>query len=579
MAYTSTREKGQSDVTDDDDVDQSYLQPRKDRIIDEVRRYAHETFTQLHAFSRQETDELIQSAENIALNVKDIAGWEKFIDQGIDRQREAAHRLYHEEFMDTMLRAYNEKPRIISLKSIGEWDARFRRESVHYRQRSEFVRDTLPAYIENWQRVAKLRAELLKNPKVRKLSAADVPDLAKFQDEETFLNLHYNERSGLCAMMRAALTTGGSGMQEYYSKAKDMLQQAADDGAIAKGKVGTWLERIFESKADPALIQKFINGKGTLPLSTLIGRWKEAAEKFDTLQKKIDTGNRPHSFTFIAKKKFLDMHYESRLAYLREAEYRMRDRQISKVPPLLLDIRRELDARDWDSAAYLIKQARGSGLVGDDLRKLSSMEFFLRTQRKEHGAKEGKDHGDPEMELESLISELPAVVQQLFRSTAKRGESTMRCLKSLWYNREWCRQHGHLSDNKEEILRQRSREDTKRVVKEGHGKGYENNTLEYGKPAVREYRGEWAPQILHFNPGGEGPLLHVMEKEQGNHAFKYWSTLIPRGVDFSTHSYVLHSLLPRMMQCVRRIDEKKKQSLPKSNSTPALSTPSFSMGA
>ncbi len=557
MAYTSTQEKGQSDIGDDG-IDDSYLQGRKDRIVLEVRKYAYETFTQLHAFSRQETDELVQSAENISLNVRDIAGWEKFIDQGIDQQREAAHRLYHDEFMDTMLRAYNEKPRIISLKSIGEWDARFRRESVHYRQRSEFVHDTLPTYIENWQRVAKLRAELMKNAAYNNLTAADVPDLAKFQDEDTFLNLHYSERAGLCAMVRAALSTGGSPMKQYYDKARGMLQKAAYDGVIANGKVGTWLERIFESKADPALIQKFVTGKGSLPLSTLIGRWKIAADKFDTLQKQIDKGNQPHSFTFIAKKKFLDMHYESRLAYLREAEYRMRDRQISKVPPLLLDIRRELDSRDWDSAAYLIKQAQASDLSGDDRKKLSSMEFFLRTQRKEHGAKEGKDHGDPEIELQSLIKELPTVVQPLFSGAAKRGESTIRCLKSLWYNREWCRQHGHLNDNKEELLRQRSRQDTEHVVKEGHGKGYENNTLEYGKPAVREYRGEWAPQILHFNPGGEGPLLHVMEREQGNHAFKYWSTLIPRGVDFSTHSYVLHSLLPRIMQCVRRIEAGKK---------------------
>ncbi len=559
MAYTSTREKGQSDISDDEGGN-NYLQERKNRIVDQVRKYTYETFNQLHAASREQTDSLLQAAENISLDAKYISDWEAYVHGEMQRQAESAHRLYHEEFMDTMLRAYNETPRIISLKSIGEWDDRFKRESVHYKEREAFIRNSLPAYIENWRRVAKLRADLMKHAKFKNLSDTDVPDLAKFQDEDTFLNLHYAERSGLCAMVRAALSTGGSPMKQYYEKAKDMLQKAADDGVISKGKVGTWLDRIFESKADPALIASFVSGKGSLPLSALIGRWRSASDKFDDLQKRIAKGSTPPSFTFVTKKKFLDMHYESRLAYLQEAENRVRDRQISKVPPLLLDIRRELDARDWDSAAYLIGQAQSSDLSPDNQRKLRSMEQFLRTQRKEHGAKEGEQHGDPEKELASLISELPAIVQPLFYGAAKRGEPTMRCLKSLWYNREWCRQHGHLSDNREEILRQRSHQDTERVVKHGHGKGYENNTLEYGQPAVREYRGEWAPQILHFNPGGEGPLLQVIQRENGNHAFKYWSTLLPRGVDFSTHSYVLHSLFPRIMQCVRRMDAGRSSS-------------------
>jgi hypothetical protein len=562
MAHTSTRERTRSvgsDIGEDDGVDSGYLQDRKNRIIDEVRRYAYETFNELHAFSRAETDELVQSAENMRLDAQEIAGWERFVDQGIDRQRESAHKLYHEEFMDTMLRAYNETPRIISLQSIGEWDERFKRENVHYMQRKEFIHNKLPTYIENWRRVAKRRGELLKNPACKKLSAADIPDIDKFFDEETFLNLHYNERSGLCAMVQAALSAGGSRMQEFYGKAKDMLQRAANDGVIAKGKVGTWLERIFESKADPALIEAFVSGKGDLPLATLIGRWRKVAEDFDTLQKRVDKEGKPPSFSFITKKKFLDMHYESRLAYLREAEHRMKDREIAGVPPLLLDIRRELDAKDWDSAEHLIGQVRRKELSAFDLQKLQSMEQFLRTQRKEQGVKSNTEHGDPHAELRSLIGELPAVVQPLFTKTAQRGEGAMRCLKSLWYNREWCRQHGHLSDEREELLRQRSRSDTERVVKQGHGKGYENNTLEYGTPAVRQYRGVWAPQILHFNSGGEAPLLEMMVREQHNHAFKYWTTLVPQSVDFATHSYVLHGLFPRIMRCVRRIEESQRE--------------------
>jgi len=539
-----------------DGVDQEYLQSRKERIIAEVRSYAHETFNNLHAASREETEALLRAAENLSLNTSFITDWEQFIDSRLPEMAESAHRLYHEEFMDAMLRAYNETPRIISLKSIGEWDDRFKRESVHYKQREAFVHNKLPTYVENWRKVAHQRQDLLKNATCKQLTAADVPDIATFHDEEAFLNLHYRERVGLCAMVRAAMAAGGSRMEKHYNKAKSMLQNAANDGVIAKDKVGTWLERIFESKADPALIEAFVEGKGKLPLTSLINRWRSAAEQFDVLSKKANKRAGP-SFTFITKKKFLNMHYESRLAYLQEAECRLKDREIASVPSLLLDIRRELDARDWDSAEHLIAQAKGSDLSPDDARKVRSMENYLRTQRKEHGTESGSSEKDPQAELDALIGDLPGVVQPLFAQAAKRGERTMRCLKALWFNRDWCRQHGHLDDQREELLRQRSRKDTEQVVKQGHGKEYENNTLEYGQPAVRQYRGAWAPQILHFNPGGEGPLLNVMEKEASNHAFKYWSTLLPRGVDFATHSYILYSVFPKLMRCVRSIEEQR----------------------
>lgn len=467
----------------------------------------------------------------------------------------------------------------ISSHSAEKWIARLQDPNVHHWKKEQFLTEQFPKYYRNWAELQQDTEKMEKFCEEQGIRSADIPEVAVVH-AYGFRDMHFNFRRGAVDKALAVLAAYRTNRKDLYDKAKHMLNQAVADDALSKSKIGTWLRRIFESNADPKKIEEFVTGKGTMPLSVLIWRWRKASLDFDKLEDRIRKEGKPPSFTFISKKKFLDMHYESRMAYLQEAEYRMKDTQLAAIHPLLLDIRREIDSKDWGSAEHLIIRAHAAGLPPADLQKLSSMEQYLRTQKSENGGKNPAESIDPKIELETLLSQVPAIVQPLFRAAIERGESVTRCLKSLWYNRVWCRQHGYLDDHREEILRQRSEADSQKVLKEGHGKGYENMNTRHGRAVVRKYQqGEWAPQLLHYTTDMRDSLVEDITMGKDNYAFKYWTTLIPKGVDYETHAYVLRDVFPRIMSCVRRIDGEKKSVPMKEPTKPARSSPSYSQVA
>lgn len=444
----------------------------------------------------------------------------------------------------------------IGRQSAENWIARLEDDKAPWWKKNDFLTNKFPEYYKNWQKLHEDKERVLQICKTHHIQPSSIPEIAVLV-AHGFIETSFTFRRGAVDKALAAIAAHTTNRKALYDQAKKILTDAAADNALSKAKIGTWLRRIFESGADPKKIEEFVKGKGKSPLPILIERWKKASLDFDTLQKRVTKEGKPPSFGFISKKKFLEMHYESRLAYLQEAEYRMKDIELSSIHPLLLDIRRELDAEDWESAEVLLTRARGMKLNPEESEKVSSMDQYLRTHRSQQKKGANGKEMDPHEELNILIHQLPAEVQPLFRGAAMRGEGVLRCLKSLWYNRKWVREHGYLDDHKEEVLRQRSKTDTRRVLRHGHGKGYENMSTEYGQPAIRRYRGEWAPTVLHYQAGEHEHLLSVMEKEKDNYAFKYWSTLIPKSVDYGTHVYVLQELFPKMMNCVRRIDEQR----------------------
>jgi hypothetical protein len=435
----------------------------------------------------------------------------------------------------------------ISRESAERWiSERLKSTSMRHWEKELFLKEKFPVYYRNWESLHADMTKLENKENALEIKPHALPALATVH-APNFLDMHYSFRRNAVDKALAAVAAYDTKRTGLYALADRMLENAAERGALSKTKVGTWLRRIFESGTDPQNIENFLKGSGRTTLDTLITRWKEASKRFDLLEKKIHKDGRAPSFNFIKKEKFLDMHYESRLAYL-------------QVHPLLLDIRRELDQKDWEGAAHLIAQAKSQELNGEESQKLRSMEQFLRTQRAERGSAASTNTIDPHLEIEMLLAEIRAAaptVEPLFRKVLQRcasgNISLLYCLKSLWYNRVWCRNHGHLDDEKEEKLRLRSKRDAEQYLKHGHGRGYENTRVEYGQPAIRRYRGEWAPQVLHFTSGGEGPLLETMEAQKDNYAFKYWSTLIPRGLDYGTHRYILQSIFPRLTSCVRRM--------------------------
>lgn len=446
----------------------------------------------------------------------------------------------------------------ISAQSRDKWIARLKDPAVQHWKKEKFLTETFPGWYRNWEQLGDDTEALNKFCKEKGVRPEDAPEI-RVVYAHGFKDMHFNFRRGAVDKALAVIAANRTNRKDLYDKAKHMLNQAVTDDALSKAKIGTWLRRIFESNADPRKIEEFISGNSGTSLSVLMWRWREASLAFDKLDGRIKKEGKPPSFTFISKKKFLDMHYEARVAYLAEAECRMKDTQIAAIHPLILDIRREIDSKDWNSAAYLIQRAHSLDLPPADLQKLVSLETYLRTQRSEHGSEKHTESMDPTIEMEMLLAQVPVIVQPLFRSAMERGESVTRCLKSLWYNRVWCREHGYLNDGKEEMLRQRSETDTQKVLKEGHGKGYENMNTRHGRPVVRKYqKGEWAPQLLHYTKDMHESLTEDITVGKDNYAFKYWTTLIPKDVSYETHAYVLRDLFPKIMHCTRRLEARKQ---------------------
>ena len=443
----------------------------------------------------------------------------------------------------------------ISKSSADKWMDRLKDPNVHHWKKEQFLTQKFPEYYRNWEKLQEDTDKVQKICNERGINPKDIPEVAVV-DAHGFRDMHFGFRRGAVDKALAVLAAYRTNRKDLYDQAKKMLNQAVADDALSKAKIGTWLRRIFESNADPKKIEEFVMGKGKSPLPDLIIKWRIVSDEFDKLEARVKKEGKPPSFSFISKKKFLDMHFDSRIAYLAEAEYRMKDTQLAAIHPLILDIRREIDSKDWNSAQYLIRRAHSLDLSPSDLQRVASLEEYLQRQKSEHGGKNPVESVDPKIELEMLLAQVPAMVQPLFRSAIARGESVTRCLKSLWYNRVWCRQHGYLDDQKEEILRQRSEGDTQKVLKEGHGKGYENMNTRHGRAVVRKYQqGEWAPQLLHYTNDMHESLTEDITTGKDNYAFKYWTTLIPKGVDYETHAYVLRDVFPRIMSC--RIDEQK----------------------
>lgn len=479
-----------------------------------------------------------------------LENYEKYIPETIAKVHEL-----EDKFKEKISEA--ESKGWITAASATEWMQRLTDESVPWWKKNTFLTEKFPGYVSNWKKLDEDMTKVKNLTKSLNIAEDSLPELKVLKNKE-FSLAHFTFRRSKVDEALAALAATEKGRGSQYQLAKKLLEEAVKKGAMAPSKVGTWLRRIFESSADPRNIQEFLTGKGNMTLSTLVWRWQQATHQFRKIEDRRKKEGTPVSFNFVNENKFLEMHYESRLAYIREANARFVN--IQKENPLLLDIRRELDMKDWESARELISEAKASNLLPKDRQKLWSMETYLKTQEAEDGKEkenEKRQKPDPEEELQRALAEVPTALRPLVEGAMKRGSGVMRCLGALLYNRVWCHRHGYLTGHKEQVLRDETTEKTKDIVQHGHTKGFENNDVSsYHAPAIRDYGsgGIWSAQILHTNTSGYGPLLDNMESQKDNYAFKYWTTLIPEGVTYETQLYMVESLMPRLRSCLRTME-------------------------
>lgn len=567
---TATAETTSNDTfTDEEERAQvnPLLSYRHNRIMEKYRGYIHETFDQLGAASEWQTQELMTWLGKTEMTEESIKDREDTWETHYVRMQESAHTLYHEGLMDSLLRAYNERPRCVSRENIREWSDRFKNRSVDYKKKEHFVQNELPKYISRWRAVAQKRHELLNNPRMEALKKSKKiksEDLSEFLNEDKFLNAHYKRRLELVDAVKAALlsTAKGGDTEKLYDEAQSQLQKAVSANALSQGKVGTWLRRIFESGANPESIEKFIKGSSKTSLGSLIHNWTEVSKKYNELEKKRVEKGTPRSFHFVHKTIFLDWHYEKRKAYIEEADKRFKD--ISKTRDDFAQIRSALDMKDWEEADMLIKRAKVKPLKEEESMELRSMEKFLREHREPEEAKEGPKRvpSDKDVvgEMRELLMQVPPSQRQLHVEMLQRGAQAFRCLRVCWYNRVWCVQHGYLSPDKELEWKEHAEANTWKRIRHGHGNRMEANDIRDPtnvRGAIRDQQGGVnAPQLLIGNQHSHGALAQVMDEQKNNRQFWYWTSLIPEGVEYAEHKYVNQTIHPRMQKLAYEMEKR-----------------------
>ena len=459
-----------------------------------------------------------------------------------------------------------EKNGWISAQSAKRWlEKRLGGSHAKYWDKKKFIEldmEKFPSYYANWKRVGEEAKKLREHKEFKSVTAADVGQIGVFRNEKQFLNLSFEAREALVKTVHAAVLAKEKRMPQLFAKAKAMLEGAAQRQALSWNKVGTWLERIFKSNAKPELIEKFLNNEGSSPLQTLIDNWSAASKGFQSLEAKRKALGTPPGFHFVKMDVFLNWRYEQRTSYLAEAGHRFRD--IDKEDELFLKIQHELGAKDWEAAEDLIEKAEGKKWSEEDGKKLQSMKKFLREHRSQQKDKEqqkGEAKSPKEMlaKMQGLVDQLPPFLRRTYIAALSRGYQAFWVLTTLMYNRVWCHQHNFLDTGKEKRIEEKARVETLERIEKGHTKfGHEANVVKgrsRSRAAVRDQAGVKGAQILFTDERSTETIIDEIEEQKNDRQFWYWTSMIPEGVQYPEHLYIVQSINPQMKRLARKMED------------------------
>lgn len=450
----------------------------------------------------------------------------------------------------------------IGRKSVARWMQRLSADNAFYMQKKEFIEnpEKFPKYLKQWQEVAEKREKLMKDPQFKLLRGKDVTKLGVFKNDEEFLNKSYEERKNLLSIIDAALRAKSREMPQLYKEAKSQLEGAARNKAMSWNKIGPWLEKIFSSNAKPELIDDFLSGRGNMPLSKLIANWTQASKRFQSLDDKRKTKGTPRGMHFVKMEVFLNWHFERRKAYLDHAEESIEE--IGNEKEVILKIRHELGSQDWESAESLIAEARREPMTEAQNKRLNSMEKYLREHRSKLTEKEQKEkERSPDeimKEIESLLGGIPPQLQKFYRKSLNRGYQSFWAWTTLMYNRVWCHQHNYLDENKEKTMEKSSKEKTRQRIKDGHSDyGLEANVVKddtNAEAAIRDQDGTKGAQILFVEEDAHESLVEKVNEQKNNRNFWYWTSVIPEGVKYPEHLYIVQAIHPKLKKLARELE-------------------------
>ncbi|MAE39250.1 MAG: hypothetical protein CL969_06500 [Euryarchaeota archaeon] len=433
------------------------------------------------------------------------------------------------------------------------WLKKMYSSKIHWSDKERFIYGKFPSLVKNWAKMNK-DIKKIKDEAKKDETLKQVPEVKKILTGDGLKG--YKEWRNAVDLALGAFEAHKRGNTALYKEAKNILDWAAkSQNVLSENKIGTWMHRIFKSSTSNENIRKFVQGSDSKSLRGMIGRWTDVKTKYDNIENKRNKNGTPRAFHFVTTNKFLEWHYTKRLAYVNEANQRFAD--FAKEKPIFLDIRRELDMEDWDSAQVLIEKAEGMDLNTDDQNKLKSLRWYLREHRTEEvGIKSEKNDEieHPGLELNRLLSLVPTSLQALYRNSIKADK--WDCLKALMYNRVWCHEKGRvLDENREAEMEERASEVTKNRIDHGdQGDHTLCNVDQFQDPSIRGYAhtGINKSQILFASPIGYDSIISRM-KQEDCWRFRYWTTLIPKGISFGTHAYVVKKLNHQISSVIRKM--------------------------
>lgn len=542
MAGLETSIPGMKETRRSPETGDTDLRRRATAVRAHARRFMT-TLVETKASSAQEISEFEEYFGRMKLEedgYEGIADREVFL-KGYGEKMERDAIVLHTTFMSEMNRARSAG--LISDASKQKWIDRFDNKAIGFKAKEYWVYHQLGHYVRAWEKAAAERETLLKDPEFAQLISLD-PRFAEIKDKETFLSLHFEKKVSLLAEARAAILASNKMQLDLFATAKKKLLGASGKGLITSGSVGGWLERIFKSNADVSKIEAFVHGTGKNTLADLMLNWYDVRKRYDGVAKNFKEtkeDNAPRGLDLLTPNQFLSLHYTQRLRYVEEMEHRLTDSpDPDKENPLFLQIRHAIDIKDWEEADLLIAEAKKTGVGGEDVIRLRSMERYV-TQFK------GKEKSTNPSDVTGAKNRLDHLMDQLQHSHSEMAPLVLRLLKGphpnlaihqlrwIAYNNIWCRTNGPpYLDNK--VAREGSKSDAAAMTKYRAEQGLDigrTDSLDYATADGAYFRKQETSKhkatFLHTNMSSGGVVSALAEKiERPQHpSWLYWTTLCP----------------------------------------------------
>lgn len=506
------------------------------------------TFTDVKEYMKGITEEALESGDQ-RTHTQKLRALEELRDHARNFAREAT------DLGERLLREVkNAKGDDLSQKSLARWLKRLKSRPHKEewpdvrRQIQEFLATKLPRLRGEWRQLASDLKEVKTLAKAFNVTATEIPLLGELESK-AFKSAKFPARRRKVSRALAILRGSRERKGTFYAEARTFLDDLVSEGALAKTKVGDWIQRVFAGKS-PQEARKFFQ----TTLRPYAQHWRQARERYDRLHGLMRNDGVPRGMRAVTPEAFLEKSYDQRIAYLDLLEERL-DRQ-KIVTTLHADVWHAFDASDWYDAGRLIELFAKDH---PDHPDLPAMQRYLETHRDDR-PKETKEETEtiPDDEIvgeaNQMLKRYPEMRVLLGESMCKDSENPQdqnartRLVGRMMFNTTWAEVHGYTDEEEQiqDIKDERNKEQTEEYIEEGHSTDVEKNMV-WGSTAdaLAIHDDPTAAQMIYMESDSDAQHAVLGRIEARglwrNEKFGYWSDLVPIGMPFSRlHYFVEH---------------------------------------